>query len=119
MSPKTRDIQSIWDMVDSIVKIQAFTEKMSEEDYLDSELVQSAVERKLEILGEAARRLSTEFQSKYPEIDWRNTIGLRNMMAHRYDQVEQERIWNIIQEALPELKDLLMPLLPPIMTEAE
>ena len=41
------------------------------------------------------------------------------MIAHRYDQVEQERIWNIIQEALPELKDLLMPLLPPIVTETE
>jgi uncharacterized protein with HEPN domain len=116
MSPRTRDIQSIWDMVDSIVKIQTFTEKMSEEDYLNSELVQSAVERKLEILGEAARRLSTEFQSQYPEIDWRNTIGLRNLIAHRYDQVEQERIWNIIQEVLPQLKALLITLLPPIVT---
>ena len=44
MSPRTRDIQSIWDMVDSIVRIQTFTERMSEEDYLNSELVQSAVE---------------------------------------------------------------------------
>lgn len=119
MLPSKRDIQSIWDMVDAIVKIQIFTEGMSEEDYLNNELVQSAVERKLEILGEAARRLSPKLQSQYPEIDWRNTIGLRNLIAHRYDQVEQERIWNIIQEALPALNDLLMPLLPPIVTQTE
>ena len=119
MSPNRRDIESIWDMVDAIVKIQEFTRAMEEEDYLNSELVQSAVERKLEILGEAARRLSTEFQAQNTEIDWRNAIGLRNMIIHRYDQVEQERIWDITQEVLPELKNQLMPLLPPIVTETE
>ena len=119
MSLNKRDIESIWDMVDAIVKIQEFTRTMEEEDYLDSELVQSAVERKLEILGEAARRVSIKFQSQNTEIDWRNAIGLRNMIIHRYDQVEQERIWDIIQEILPELKSQLMPLLPPIVTETE
>ncbi len=82
--------------------------------YLDNELVQSAVERKLEILGEAARRVSEAFQSQYPTIDWRNTIGLRNVIAHRYDQVEQELIWSIIQTALPDLLEILVPLLPPV-----
>ena len=119
MSPNKRDIESIWDMVDAIVKIQVFTQTMDEQDYLNSELVQSAVERKLEILGEAARRLSPEFQAQNTEIDWRNAIGLRNMIIHRYDQVEQERIWDIIQGVLPELKNQLMPLLPPIVTETE
>ena len=75
MSLNKRDIESIWDMVDAIVKIQEFTRTMEEEDYLDSELVQSAVERKLEILGEAARRVSIKFQSQNTEIDWRNAIA--------------------------------------------
>ena len=111
------DIQSIWDMVDAITKIQEFTIAMDESDYLENELVQSAVERKLEILGEAARRVSHEFQIQHPEIDWRNTIGLRNIIAHRYDQIEQERVWNIAQTVLPNLKDVLMPLLPPVVTD--
>jgi uncharacterized protein with HEPN domain len=51
-----------------------------------------AVERGLEILGEAARRVSEAFQQAHPEIDWRNTIGLRNVIAHRYEQVQQDRI---------------------------
>ena len=119
MQPKKLDIQSIWDMVDSITKIQGFTIGMDESDYLENELVQSAVERKLEILGEAARRVSHDFQIRHPEIDWRNTIGLRNIIAHRYDQIEQERVWNILKTVLPDLKDRLLPLLPPIVTDIE
>jgi uncharacterized protein with HEPN domain len=92
---------------------KSLTAEMTEVDYLENELVQSAVERKLEILGEAARRVSEAFQSQHPEIDWRNTIGLRNVIAHRYDQVEQERIWGIVQMALPDLLDSVTPLLPP------
>jgi uncharacterized protein with HEPN domain len=119
MQPNKLDVQSIWDMVDAIAKIQEFTIGMDESDYLENELVQSAVERKLEILGEAARRVSHEFQTQHAEIDWRNTIGLRNIIAHRYDQIDQERVWNIAQTVLPTLKDLLMPLLPPIVTDTE
>jgi hypothetical protein len=72
------------------------------------------VEQKVEILGEAANRVSEEFQSQHVEINWRNTIGLRNVIAHRYDQVVQERLWNIVQTALPDLLNLLISLLPPI-----
>jgi uncharacterized protein with HEPN domain len=105
------DATALWDMVQAIEKIRTFTAGMTEMDYLHNELVQSAVERKLEILGEAARRVSALFQSQHPTIDWRNTIGLRNVIAHRY---EQERIWSIVQAALPELLTLLLPLLPPV-----
>jgi uncharacterized protein with HEPN domain len=63
--------------------------------------------------------VSSDFQLQHPEIDWRNTIGLQNIIAHRYDQIEQERVWNIVKTVLPDLKDLLMPLLPPIVTDTE
>ncbi len=112
MSANVRDSTALWDMVQAIGKIQAFTAEMSEAEYLENDLVQSAVEHKLEILGEAARRVSDVFQAQHPEIDWRNTIGLRNVIAHRYDQVEQERIWSIVQTALPDLIRQLQPLLP-------
>jgi uncharacterized protein with HEPN domain len=99
--------------VQAIEKIQAFTAGIQEAEYLANELLQSAVERKLEILGEAANRISREFQVQHSEIDWRNTIGLRNVISHQYDQVEQERLWSIIQTALPSLLNSLLPLLPP------
>jgi uncharacterized protein with HEPN domain len=112
MDVSVKDATSLWDMVQAIYKIQSFTIEMTETDYLDNEVVQSAVERKLEILGEAARRISAGFQAEHPEIDWRNTIGLRNVIAHRYDQVEQEELWRIVQTILPDLLNLLVPLLP-------
>ena len=71
-----------------------------------------AVERGLEILGEAARRISGEFQQAHREIDWRNTIGLRNVIAHRYEQVQQDRIWSIVTVDLPRLLAKLEPLVP-------
>jgi uncharacterized protein with HEPN domain len=114
MRPSEDDLESLWDMQKAIRQIQTFTAGMSEAEYLESELVQSAVERKLEILGEAARRVSQEFQAAHPEVDWRNTIGLRNVIAHRYDRVEQDQLWRIVQTVLPDFVVLLRGLLPPV-----
>ncbi|PZD73995.1 hypothetical protein C1752_01538 [Acaryochloris thomasi RCC1774] len=108
-----RDAASIWDMVQAIQRIQAFTTGVSSEAYLDSELIQSAVERQLEILGEAARRLSSESQQAHPGVDWAGIIGLRNVIAHRYDQIRAERIWSVLAADLPEILEKLEILLPP------
>ncbi len=106
-----RDIASLWDMMQAIRHIQEFTAALTETAYLDSLLVQRAVERELEILGEAARRVSEAFQSEHPEIDWKNVIGLRNIIAHRYDQVDQKTVWRIVISSLPllnaQIEDLL------------
>jgi uncharacterized protein with HEPN domain len=114
MQVNVRDAAALWDMVQAIERIEEFTSGITEADYLDNELLQSAVERKLEILGEAARRVSEAFQAQHPAIDWRNTIGLRNVIAHRYDQVQQEVIWRIVQTVLPDVVVLLRGLLPPV-----
>ena len=111
MQANNRDAASLWDMVQAIHHIQEFTANLNQEGYLESLLIQRAVERELEILGEAARRMSENFQQAYPGIDWRNTIGLRNIIAHRYDRVDQEIIWGIITSVLPGLLLQLEPLL--------
>jgi uncharacterized protein with HEPN domain len=113
MEVSDRDIASLWDMVKSIEHVQEFTAMLTEAAYLESLLVQRAVERELEILGEAARRVSNEFQTAHPEVDWRNTIGLRNVIAHRYEQVDQEIIWRIVISVLPDLRMQIETLLEP------
>ena len=70
MPANDRDSASLWDMAQSIRRIQEFTANASSETYLESVFMQSAVERQLGILGEAARRVSIEFQQLHPEIDW-------------------------------------------------
>ncbi len=114
MQPSEDDLESLWDMRQAIYRVQEFIAGMSEIEYFEHVMVQSAVERQLEILGEAARRVSREFQVAHPEIDWRNTIGLRNVIAHQYDQLQQDKIWKIVKTILPNFLTLLEPLLPPI-----
>lgn len=114
MPANDRNNDSLWDMAQAIRRIQEFTADAACETYLESVLMQSAVERQLGILGEAARRVSIEFQQLHPEIDWRNAINLRNILVHRYDQVSSEVIWNIVTSILPSLLVQIEALLPPL-----
>jgi uncharacterized protein with HEPN domain len=104
MGANSRDAGSLLDMVNAIHRIQEFTANLTQDKYLESALVQSAVERQLEILGEAARRLSKEFRQSHSEIEWRRIIGLRNILIHRYDEIRQQTIW---QTVISELEPLL------------
>lgn len=112
MRNNNRDVGSIWDMIRSIRLIQDFTNNLTYETYLESVLTQSAVERQLEILGEAARRLSDEFRQTHPEVDWRRIIGLRNILIHRYDEIRQQTIWATVTRELEPLKTQLEALVP-------
>jgi uncharacterized protein with HEPN domain len=72
------------------------------------------VERKLEVLGEAARRVSSGFRDEHPEIPWQQLVGLRNVISHEYHRVNYERIYGITREQALELIALLEPLIPPL-----
>lgn len=117
MQANNRDAASLWDMVQAIRRIQEFTTGLSFADYEASLLIQSAVERQLEILGEAAGRVSDALRQSHPDIDWRRTVGLRNIIIHRYDEIQQDIIWNIITTELAMLLTQLEPLLPPLPDE--
>lgn len=117
MPINNRDAGSLWDMMQAIRLIQEFTVNLAYDFFLESVLTQSAVERQLEILGEAARRLSDEFRQAHPEIDWRRIIGLRNILIHRYDEIRQQAIWAVVTSELEPLLTQLEPLLPPLPDE--
>ena len=72
-----------------------------------------AVIRQLEIVGEAAGRLSDETRALHPGLPWRKMAGLRNILAHEYFQVNLQRIWQIAQADIPDLIRQLEPLVPP------
>jgi uncharacterized protein with HEPN domain len=103
MRPNEDEIEALWDMKRAIEEIQGFMVGFSEDSYLETLWLQRVVERNFEILGEAARHISREFQQANPEIDWRNTIGLRNIIAHRYSQVDHEILWSVVNDILPEI----------------
>ncbi len=99
-----RNLGSLWDMLQAIGEIQEDSYKLDYADFLENRTVRRAVERNFEILGEAARRISPEFQKSHPEINWSNIIGLRNVLAHQYEVIRYEVLWGVIEEDLPPLK---------------
>ena len=72
----------------------------------------SAVERQLQIIGEAARRVSPAFREAHPEIPWRRIIGQRNVLVHEYDDIAAEQVWDVVTRGVAELVKLIEPLLP-------
>jgi uncharacterized protein with HEPN domain len=117
MPTPNQDAASIWDMVRAIRDLQTFTAGVAYDEYTTNLMLQRAVERQLEILGEAARRLSTDFCQTHPSINWAGIIGLRNILAHRYDQIRCDRIWDVLETELPPLLGQLETLLPPLPEE--
>jgi uncharacterized protein with HEPN domain len=83
------------------------------DDYLADEDLRLATERRLEVIGEAARRLSEEFRNAHPGIPWRKVVGLRNVIAHQYDDVDDTLIWNLATDEIPRLIQWLESVLPP------
>lgn len=107
----SRDQQSVQDMYNAAREILDFTVDI---DYVSLESdcrTQSAVLYEIVIIGEAANRLSNEFQSEHPTIPWKDIIGMRNILAHQYDKVDVEVVWDVIHQDIPELMALLEPLL--------
>lgn len=92
------------DIADSISAIEEYTRSVKEGDFYSNRLVQDAVVRRLEIIGEAAKNIDDDFRSKYPEIPWKKIAGMRDIIAHGYFGVKPERIWDIVSQNLPELK---------------
>jgi uncharacterized protein with HEPN domain len=114
MRPEERDPKLLWDILDAAKAIQSFTRGVMWIQYSTSDLLQAAVERKLEIIGEASRGVSTTFREAHPEIPWRMIIAQRNVIAHEYGEIKQEKLWLVATESIPELIAALEPLIPPI-----
>jgi uncharacterized protein with HEPN domain len=92
------------DIYDSIKAIQKYTLGLRKADFMASSEKQDAVVRRLEIIGEAANRLTDDFRSQYPEIPWSEIVGLRNVLIHEYDSIDLNRVWETILKDIPELE---------------
>ena len=82
------------------------------ERFLQDEMVQDAVIRNLEVIGEAAKRVDHAYRLAHPEIPWRAWAGLRDVLIHQYEGVDLERVWNTVESELPSFHAALARLLP-------
>ncbi len=98
-----KDNAHLADMLEAAKAIQRFTGGVSLESFQANEEKYEAVNRKFEIIGEAARRLSPEGRNLFPEIPWRLLTAMRNNLIHDYDDVDLNVVWDTIQHDLPPL----------------
>ncbi len=114
MRPDERDAAYLWDMMDAALAIREFSAEMTYSQYVQDKRTRMAVERAVEIIGEAARNITEDFKKNHPEIPWQGIIGQRNVLAHRYFALQHERMWIVVTEYIPDLIDKLEPLIPPL-----
>ncbi len=91
------------DIVVSCEKILRYTEGLSAEQLMQDDKTYDAVVRNLEILGEAAKHIPSEARDLLDDIDWRKAAGMRDMLAHDYFGIDNDILWDVVQNKVPEL----------------
>jgi uncharacterized protein with HEPN domain len=95
-------------ILDSIEKIEKYVENLTVHDFIENELLQDAVIRNFEIIGEATKRLSKDFRAENTEIPWKKIAGMLDILIHDYLGIDIYSVWNAIEQNLPELKRQLI-----------
>lgn len=91
-------------IVDAITAIEQFTDGHDYSSFAKNKMVQDAVIRELEIIGEASKRLSETFKRTLPDVPWKNIAGMRDKLIHDYFGVNLEAVWKTVHDDLPPLK---------------
>jgi len=108
-----RDDALLLDILLAAGDAREFVQGLDWVGFSNSKLHQSAVERCMGIIGEAASQVSKEFQEIHPEIPWRKIIGMRHRLIHAYSEVRLDVVWEVVQNDLPSLIETLKPFIPP------
>ena len=107
------DAGHLWDMLEAARGVVRAVKDLALEQYRAEENLRLATERRIEIIGEAAGRVSQGVQRTHPEIPWRRIIAQRHVLAHEYGEIDDELIWTVATTHIPQLIAALEELVPP------
>ena len=101
------------DMLESARDAVQFAEGLEYADFVEDRRSQLAIVKAVEIVGEAASRVSLETREAHPTIQWHEIIGMRNRLVHAYFGIDLRQVWDTVRDDIPSLIHELEPLVPP------
>lgn len=101
----------LYHIIEAIESVEKQISGMTEDEFYDSEVIRGFVERKLEIIGEAAKRIPKEFKDKNPKLPWKEMAAMRNILIHEYEDVDNAIVWDTATQYLAPLKKQIEELL--------
>ena len=107
MRTERSDPAYILDMLQAAKEVSEFLSGVTVGAYLSNKMIRAAVERKIEIIGEAARGVTEAFRNAHPEIPWRAIVAQRNVIAHDYGDIKHEKLWNVASVKIVEVIPML------------
>ena len=106
------DIATLLDIREAIVRSQSFVSNIAYDQFHDDELAKWAVYSQVIVIGEAANRVSGEFQQLHGDVPRKKMISMRHRLVHGYDEINWERVWETVIHDFPKLKEAIEPLIP-------
>ena len=105
MSEKERDyLLFLEDILNAIEKIEIYTKELSFEDFCANSMAADAVIRNFEVIGEATNNVLEKIKKKYPNVEWKEATGFRNVLIHDYFGIDLESVWDTIKNNIPSFK---------------
>lgn len=98
-------------ILENIKEIESYINGITEKEFIKNRMMQNALVRCFEIIGEASRNLPAQFKNKYPQINWREIIGMRDIIVHEYFDVDLAVVWDTIKNDIPILKKQIQEIL--------
>lgn len=100
---KRRDKDYLNDILEAIKRSMEYTLGYDYDKFLEDEKTQDAVVRNLEVIGEAAKNISSKLRKQQPKLPWKDMAGLRDKLIHHYFGINYDIVWNIVEKQLPAL----------------
>ena len=101
MGPEDRDLALLWDMRRYGRQAHELVRRIAFERLDQDSMRKLALERALEVVGDAARRLSPEFRDRHAQVNWRALVGQRNVLAHDYGKINHQRLYDTTRRVVP------------------
>ena len=99
-------------MLDAAKEIMAFVQNQTRKTLDTNRMLVLSIMRSIEVIGEAASKVTKEFQDQQKEIPWTEIVAMRNRLIHAYFDIDLDRVWDTVQDDLPKLIEVLEKIIP-------